>query len=260
MGPEGAGKLYLAKLLASQKIGASDLYTHPFFKIVEPVKNTIGIDQFGELHKFLQLKTTGKSKFRRAIIIQDAHLMTTEAQNSLLKSLEEPPIDTVIILTAQPSSNIRETIVSRVQKIEALPLDEKSTKDYFTVQGIPENDIVKAYRISGGYIGALSALLQKEQDHPLLLQIELAKELIGSTIFSRLIRVDEISKQIASLPLFLQACRLICEAALQSAVTKKNEKQISHWHTSLSHIYESEQALGHNPNKKLLLTQLLLNL
>ncbi len=72
---------------------------------------SIKIEQIRELRQKLNLKPfQGTNK---ATIIYNAQNLTPEAQNSLLKTLEEPPFDTVIILVAPNENLLLATIVSR---------------------------------------------------------------------------------------------------------------------------------------------------
>ena len=77
---------------------------------------TIGIEQIRNLQKTLFLKPI-RSKIK-ACIIKHAHNLTIEAQNALLKILEEPPQDTIIILTAQNHTVFLPTILSRCKLIK----------------------------------------------------------------------------------------------------------------------------------------------
>lgn len=70
-----------------------------------------------ELNHKLSLKG-GNGERPRGVIIQDAHLLTTEAANSFLKTLEEPPGNTIIVLTAPNSDLVLGTISSRCTNIE----------------------------------------------------------------------------------------------------------------------------------------------
>src|SRR5947209_282810 len=101
-GQFGAGKVTLARHIAARVLGVSDqeLSNYPYIKIVSPVHKSISIEAVRGLHEFMRLKTTGRAEIRRVVIVEDAHNLTTEAQNAFLKLLEEPPSDTVIILTA----------------------------------------------------------------------------------------------------------------------------------------------------------------
>jgi len=260
-GPEGSGKAHTARYLASKLLGLNGvekLATHPYFKEVSPVNGSLGIDHIRDLQKFLQLKTPGPKGIRRVILVENAHLMTTEAQNALLKSLEEPPEDTVIILTAPATQKLKETIYSRVQQITILPVPKQQALD--SLKGdFSEADITKAFMMSSGHAGLLLALLQ-DTDHQLAQEILRAKEIIGSPRYERLIRIDELAKQKEQLPLFLQACKLICSTALHQAAQKQAAPQLKRWHSTLTALYQAEAALPHNPNAKLLLTDLMLSL
>lgn len=260
-GAEGAGKGYIARHIASRKLGLDSteaLKKHPYYQLITPENNTISIDHIRELQKFLQLKTPGTAPFRRAIVIEDAHFMTNEAQNALLKALEEPPADTIIILTAPKTTRLRETIYSRVQQLPVLPVSKPRALEYFGTD-FDNARIEKAYMMSAGHAGLLYALLHDE-DHTLVSQIQRAKQLFGSTAYERLLKVDELVKQKETLPSFLQACKLIAATALHQAGANGDNKLMQRWHRSLQAIYEAEAALPRNPNTKLLLTDLFLHL
>lgn len=261
VGPEGAGKQFVAKYIAASLLGLEPpekLASYPYFKQISPEDNSLKIDQIRELQKFLQLKTPGSQGVRRVIVVEDAHLMTLEAQNALLKNLEEPPADTVIILTALTSQDIKETIYSRVRRIDILPVGKSQTIDFFSHE-FAKDDINKAYLLGGGHIGLMHALLS-EDDHKLAVEIKRAKQIISSGRYERLAKVDELAKQKDDLPVFLYACRLICSTALRQAAGKQDTEQVRRWHASLSSVYKSQAALPANPNSKLLLTDLMLNL
>lgn len=259
-GPEGAGKTFVARHFSWQILGLSSdesLDGYPYFKQMAPDKGSLGIDQIRELQKFLQLKTPGQGGIRRIVIVEDAHCMTTEAQNALLKSLEEPPADTIIILTAPATLRLRETIYSRVQQLPVLPIAEPQAREHFAT--FPEAAVAKSYAMSGGHAGLLFALLH-DTEHQLSGEIQRAKEIMSTDRFGRLARVDEIAKQKELLPQFLQACKIISTSAMHAAAQKQNAKQIAQWHRVLDAIYQAEAALPHNPNTKLLLTDLMLSL
>jgi replication-associated recombination protein RarA len=258
-GPDGSGKTFIARQLASSLLGTEPekLDSHPYFKLIAPANTSLSIDQIREAQKFLQLKTPGRNGIRRVIVIKHAHLMTTEAQNALLKSLEEPPADTVLILTAPATKQLKDTIYSRVQQVTVLPVTKDQARDYFK-DSFGSDQLDKAFMMSGGLIGLLHALLRNE-DHSLVNEIKRAKEILAAPAYSRLIRVDELAKQKESLPSFLQACKLICTTALEQAA-QKGTAQTKRWHHSLDAVYQAEAALPRNPNTKLLLTDLFLNL
>lgn len=88
----------------------------PDFCIIEQEeKGNIKIEQIKMLQK--KLLYTPFNKSHQFGIIKNAHLMTTEAQNALLKTLEECPEKTVLILTINNEDSVLQTILSRCTRI-----------------------------------------------------------------------------------------------------------------------------------------------
>ncbi len=79
------------------------------------VKDSIGIDAVREVKHFLWRKPNASS--RRTLVIDDAELLTTEAQNALLKVTEEPPASSLLIVIVADGESVMGTIQSRLQKI-----------------------------------------------------------------------------------------------------------------------------------------------
>lgn len=120
-GPRGVGKTAVAERFACALLGteqASALHAHPdFYRVSRPVEETEGgrkrdvpIAAVRELTARLSLAAVHGTK---VAIIDDADGMSTEAQNALLKTLEEPSGHTVIILVTDDIEEILPTIRSR---------------------------------------------------------------------------------------------------------------------------------------------------
>ena len=259
-GEPGAGKLTIAFGIAKELLQAKNLDNAPYFSHIHDASKALGIEQIRELQKFMQLKTTGSSSIRRVAIIEGADSLTHEAQNALLKLLEEPPVDTVLILTADQAQKLRPTVRSRVQSIQIVAPSKQDTSAYFTKKGHASLDIEKNYSISNGQIGLLTALLDGKEDHVLAKQITIAKQLYSMTTFQRLAKVDEIAKQKESLGDLLYAFKRICTSALEQAATRGQIKEVKSWHRQLNLITDAENSLSHNPNTKLLLTDLFISI
>jgi DNA polymerase-3 subunit delta' len=88
-----------------------------FAKRLDPDKkgDSIGIDAAREIKDFLWQKPNVSP--RRTLILDEAELLTAEAQNALLKITEEPPASSLIILVSSDSDGLLPTILSRVEKI-----------------------------------------------------------------------------------------------------------------------------------------------
>lgn len=88
---------------------------NPDFSILDPEGNSIKIDQIRELTKKVYEKPVVSN--RKVYIINDSNYMTKEAQNSLLKTLEEPPEYITIILITSNENLFLPTIKSRCTKV-----------------------------------------------------------------------------------------------------------------------------------------------
>lgn len=108
---------------------------NPYYKIEIPSANEIKINSIRDINNFLSLSFN--SEQYRIIIISDAHLMNEEAQNALLKNLEEPPEKVVFILTTDQPEKLRQTIISRCWHLNFDPLLEDELiqilKNYFNI-------------------------------------------------------------------------------------------------------------------------------
>lgn len=116
VGVEGIGKLLFAKEFANNILNSEiSLKNNPDFALIEPDGNTIKINQIREFTKKVYEKPINSEK--KVFIINDSECMTKEAQNALLKTLEEPPQYIVIILIAKNKDLFLPTIKSRCTEI-----------------------------------------------------------------------------------------------------------------------------------------------
>lgn len=264
VGEVGAGKLTLAREIACSLLNVkpSQLENQAFYREFTPsgASQSVTIESIRDLKQFLYLKTTGNAKIRRVILIQDAHTMTIEAQNALLKILEEPPADTVLLLTIATTLTLKPTIMSRAQQLRLLPPTAEQVLDFFTQQGFNRSKIEKAFLLSDGQAGLLTALLNEDSEHPLVSGIAQAKQLLSASRFERMAAIDVLSKQKDFIPVLLSCFRRIAKAALHQAAAANKHELVKRWQTTLSAVYDAERQLVHNPNSKLLLSDFLLNL
>ncbi len=99
---------------------------HPDFFVVSPESGTIKIDRVRELCRSLSYPPYDSAM--RVVVLEDVHLLRTEAANSLLKTLEEPPAQNLLILTAESSRTVLPTILSRCQIIPFYGLNDEQVK------------------------------------------------------------------------------------------------------------------------------------
>lgn len=106
-----------------------DSSNHPDVLLLKPEEEggAIGIDDVRALIKDASLKPyEARKKF---YIIDDADRMKEEAQNAILKTLEEPPSDSVLILIAESPGRLRSTITSRCQAVKFFALGAEDVKE-----------------------------------------------------------------------------------------------------------------------------------
>jgi len=258
-GETGTGKETLAQALCCQLLNMNSLDQSPYSLQVWPDGSTFTIEQVREITRFLKLKTTGRTGIRRALILHNCEKMNHVSQNGLLKTLEEPPADTIIVLSVTQTKALKATIRSRAQLINVLPLPLESATDYFKTKGHALNDINRAYLLSNGAIGLMSALLEDKQ-HPFYKQIDEAKKICQMSAFDKLTIVDGLSKDRDKVIWLLDALQRIAKAGLHHAVANSANEAANRWRRQLSAVHKAQGYMTHNPNLKLLLSDLFLQM
>jgi len=95
---------------------------------------------------------------RRVFVIDDAHTMNESAQNALLKSLEEPPARSHVILVSATPLGLRQTIRSRCQMLRFGPLPRAAVAAFLAEQhGVPLEEARLQAALAGGSPGAALA-------------------------------------------------------------------------------------------------------
>jgi DNA polymerase-3 subunit delta' len=174
VGPEGIGKRTLAIALAKAvhcSVSAADFCgscvncqriadgNHPDVRLIEPLagKKEISIQQIRDFERELNYRSfTGK---RKIMIVDPATLMNLASQNALLKTLEEPPQDSLIILIASSAGGLLPTVRSRCLRISFAPLARSEVIEYLrTNQGMTGDEVEFLAAMSMGSIGAALGL------------------------------------------------------------------------------------------------------
>jgi len=157
-GPAGVGKRAAADWMAAQHLGigaAGDLPQYPAIRTehadmrwisIPEDKRTIGIDQIRDL--VAEMSLTSYKGGGKVAVIEPADAMTHNAANSLLKTLEEPPGDALLILIADRKGNLPATIFSRCQRIDfPTPAESEALEWLDRVQ--PGSTWAEALRLAG---------------------------------------------------------------------------------------------------------------
>lgn len=236
-------------------IPAAKVNEHPYIKVIAPdKKGTIGIDEVRKLTAFCRLKVLSANTIQRVIVVNEASAMTVQAQNSLLKLLEEPPAGTMIVLTTQDISTLMPTIRSRVQSVELPQPTEKEILQYFGTQKYAEANIKRAYTLQGSNTEAIAQYLEHstESDAPLTA----AKRILGSSKYDRLCEVDAMAKNKAEVAAVVSALAMLSSSALEA--TASDPSKLARWHGILRSCATAQDALQKNTSTKLVLTELFL--
>lgn len=144
-----------------------DTNNNPDFKIIEPDGNSIKIDQIREFQNRVSEKPIISNK--KVYIINDSDKMTVEAQNCLLKTLEEPPEFVTIILIGSNENAFLNTIKSRCMILHFEKIQNQIIKKY-----IKENyDLnLDSCNITDFFQGSIGKAIQVKEKKELYEKIE----------------------------------------------------------------------------------------
>ncbi|MDV9818193.1 DNA polymerase III subunit delta' C-terminal domain-containing protein [Clostridioides difficile] len=134
-GMDGIGKKKFADELSKLLLDYENLENSPDYVLIKPDGNSIKIAQIRNLQSDIVIRP---HKDYKIYIINNAEKMTVEAQNALLKTLEEPPNYAIIILVTNNKESLLETIKSRCDIIKFSPIPIEDLKRYLINTGIEE--------------------------------------------------------------------------------------------------------------------------
>ena len=162
-GPDMIGKKTFALELAGSILG-TDLDHNPDFKFIAPKvgegESKIYIEDVRDFKRFMSLKSYGGDK--RLVIFDNAHFLTSEAANALLKILEEPPLGSVIILISSVPNMIPATILSRCEEVRFNELSSREVEIYLADKKLKEDDKEFLATLARGRIGLINNLIENE--------------------------------------------------------------------------------------------------
>lgn len=133
----------------------------PIASEVKKDRATIPVEDIREM-----INRTGRhtlSGGARVVMIQDADKMTAQAQNCLLKTLEEPPENTYFILVTDQPGNMLTTVISRCRLIRIHPWPEEKIRQILQNAGTDKGRATEAASAAGGSIGTALELSGDEE-------------------------------------------------------------------------------------------------
>ncbi len=164
VGPEAVGKTTVARALIESLAGP--LAANPNVSMLEretdedtdKLASTISIAQVRALVERLTLSALGTGY--KAAFIEEADRLNTNAANALLKTLEEPRGDTVIVLRAPAVESVPETIVSRCQVFRFHPVSASTIETVLRARGLTKEDATELVTQARGRPGVALRLLK----------------------------------------------------------------------------------------------------
>jgi DNA polymerase-3 subunit delta' len=170
LGAAGVGKRCAAAWIARQRLGIEgagrlpayplSIPAHPDLRWICPAedKHTIGIEQIRGLVADLGL--TSFDGGGKVAVIEPANAMTANAANSLLKTLEEPPGDTLLVLVTDRTGRLPATVFSRCQRVN-MPIPPESESLVWLDRLQPAASWPRALRAAGN--APLAAITASER-------------------------------------------------------------------------------------------------
>ncbi len=207
-GPSNLGKFTSALNLAvrlncAKKTGCGECSScrlttvgnNPDVMVVVPTdKGNIGLGQIQEVQAKLRLAPFSPGGWR-VLIIDGAESLTEEAQNSLLKLLEEPPTRTLIVLVTISVPSLLGTIQSRCQLVQFDPLPDAAIAEFAAGLGLKPAAVDEVTACSLGRIGLAHRLIHDPDALTKLHQTrELAADLLNADLFTKLTLAGKLAE------------------------------------------------------------------
>ncbi|MDI6762501.1 MAG: DNA polymerase III subunit delta' [Thermodesulfobacteriota bacterium] len=247
---------------------------HPDVSLIEPEGQTLKVDQVREMQRALAYRPyEGR---RRVFILTAADRMAPNMSNTLLKTLEEPPLHTLIILLANSPKWILPTILSRCQSIRFNPLPSHLVSDWLAKEkGLEEKEAHLLASLSEGSPGKALEIKEEIAGIP-------RKELLMGWMGLKSLSIEEQEGWVESLPSQRENLYLILEMAktllrdlivvktlkdgsrlIHSDLTEEMEQIAGEWDLSsllrrMEILHQTSQAIKGNANTRLSLEAMMI--
>ena len=160
-GEDGIGKSKLAKIFACNILGVREDRDYVDIINYRTKKNSFGVDEVRGVIEEVNKKPYEGNK--KVIIIYEGNKLTVQAQNALLKTIEEPPAGVFIILLCESLELILDTIKSRCEIHKLTPMSKDDIREYIITtnnEAYSNDEINAAISYSEGIPGKAEAFLK----------------------------------------------------------------------------------------------------
>ncbi|MDP2631666.1 MAG: DNA polymerase III subunit [Candidatus Uhrbacteria bacterium] len=282
-GPKHVGKRAVVEEFVREALGVDlagtpdslkkrGIETNPNVTIVKPSeKGSISVEDIRILKERLSMSSFGSGK--KVAIIEDADTMTIPAQNALLKTLEEPSGESLIILVASSPELLLRTILSRTVHIRFTLSQRNEIEKFLLAQGSTKELAHELAGLAGGRPGVANALINKDLRARFLEDLGEALQFAEGSLASRFAFIerivkdkertsDDLEKTIDAIRQVLHDCALASLGATDFSTLKAEEARVARivqmkpvgvWAKALRTLGEAEYAMRANVNAQLAL-------
>lgn len=231
-GETGSGTGSVATWLAEQLADNLQLVTY-----IVPEKGLIPIDRIRQLYE----QTRSIQQTKRCIVIDDADAMSHDAQNALLKLLEEPVENVHFILTTHQETQLLPTIKSRTQIIQLLPITVAQSQALLAKFSLDETVTRQALFLASGHPAELTRLAEKSDYFASRSVIVTdARNLLQSDDYGRLVIIKKYTDRTNALEFLGMTARL-----LSFSLLKQRNYGAADVMTVLDSVMQRIEANGH---------------
>ena len=178
VGPDGIGKSIMARIFAMEILEKEVDRDYVDIMHYKPKKASFGVDEVRSIIEEVNKKPYEGDK--KVIIIHEGNKLTVQAQNALLKTIEEPPKGVFVILLTESLEVMLDTIKSRCQVYKLTPLNKNEMISYIKRLGETDNErILVSLAYGEGIPGRAERMLNDQK-------LQELRELIVS-LFSEII-------------------------------------------------------------------------
>lgn len=282
VGAENIGKSTVAEAIIRHILGTNQIASHPDAIYIkreveektDKQKANISVKQIRDLRE--RLSMTSLQGGKKAVFIEEADKMNLPAANALLKTLEEPKGETVIILRAAQVESVPATIASRCQIIRFHPVSTESIDLALRERGVNH---IEAKNFAALCVGRPGLALRLIKDSEYKAEQEVALNSLVSLLaqplaerfqtLQEIVPKDEINKaqmlekQLDSwenvvYDFWRRALGLTPKIELSTSAGQS--KTAAHWQNVLRVIQEARRAANHNANPQLVLEHIILSI
>ncbi len=176
-----------------------------FLELGPENRPSITIEQIRQLNHSLSLSPYYAGG-ARVVLIDEAHMLTVEAQNALLKLIEEPPPHTLFVLAAEHLEALLPTVCSRLSAVYFAPVSDQHVADWLmATRSVGLADANRLAALAAGAPGQAIRLLQDAAASDQLAELDqAAQNALTSGLFDRLLLAKQLADKKVDLPAWSQ--------------------------------------------------------